>query len=265
MKQRLERWFPRERSRQLLALAVPIMLGMTSQTVLNLVDTAMVGRLGPAAQAAAGLGSFAFWVLANLVIAVGTGVQAVASRRDGEGDSEGVGAALDTGLVLAAVLGLPLGYLFAQASPNLFPLLSDDTQVVAGGVGYLAIRLMGLGVVAANYCFRGFYNGIGMSRVYMGTLATMHLVNVVLNWLLIYGNLGLPAMGVQGAALAFLFNDAATTAIYTLGLHDALPIAGRPRGQQGQRARVQQGRVLLQGGATQMQGRELLHGEAARL
>lgn len=197
-------------------LAVPIMLGMASQTVLNLVDIAMVGRLGPASQAAAGLGSFAFWVLANLVIALGTGVQATVSRRDGEEDSEGVGAALDTGLLLAALIGLPLGYAFAQAAPSLFPLLSDDTQVVAGGTGYLAIRLMGLGVVAANYCFRGFYNGIGLSRVYMITLAVMHLTNVVLNWLLIYGNLGLPAMGVQGAALASVLAAVLGTALYTI-------------------------------------------------
>ena len=211
----IERWFPRDRSRELLALAVPILLGMASQTVLNLVDTAMVGRLGPAPQGAAGLGSFAFWVLANLIIGVGTGVQATVARRDGEDDAEGAGAALDTGLVLAFAVGLPLGYLLAQAAPALFPLLSDDAEVVAGGSGYLAIRLMSVGAVAANYCFRGFFNGIGQSRVYMTTIAASHVANVFLNWVFIYGNLGAEPMGVRGAALASVLATVFATCLYT--------------------------------------------------
>lgn len=211
----MSRWFPPERSRELLVLGIPILLGMVSQTVLNLVDTAMVGRLGPAPQGAAGLGSFSFWVLANLIIGIGTGVQATVARRDGQDDAEGAGATLDTGLVLAAVLGLPLGYVLALAAPSLFPLLSDDAEVVAGGSGYLAIRLIAVGAVAANYCFRGFFNGIGLSRIYLFTIAASHLANVVLNWVFIYGNLGATPMGVRGAALASVLATLLATCLYT--------------------------------------------------
>ena len=219
----MERWFPRDRSRELLVLSIPILLGMASQTVLNLVDTAMVGRLGPAPQGAAGLGSFAFWVLANLVIGVGTGVQATVSRRDGEDEPESAGAALDTGLILAFAVGLPLGYAMSLAAPLLFPLLSNDAEVVAGGSGYLAIRLMAVGAVAANYCFRGFFNGIGQSRVYMTTIAASHVANVFLNWVFIYGNLGAQPMGVRGAALASVLATVFATCLYTgltLARHD---------------------------------------------
>jgi putative MATE family efflux protein len=198
----IRRWFEPARSKVLLGLGGPIILGMASQIITNLVDTAMVGRLGAAPQAAAGLASFAFWVAANLIIGIGTGVQATVSRRDGEGDTEEVGAALDTGLVLAVVLGLPLGYGLAMGAGFVLPLLTDDAEVIAGGSGYLAIRLMGLGAVATNYCFRGFYNGIGQSKVYMTSLAAIHATNIFLNWVFIYGNLGARPMGVQGAALA---------------------------------------------------------------
>jgi len=198
----IARWFPRGRTRALLILAGPIVLGMASQIVLNLVDTAMVGRLGPAPQGAAGMGSFAFFVLANLIIGVGTGVQATVSRRDGEGEPTGAGRALDTGLVIACLIGLPLGWGLSQLAPLIFPLLSDDPEVVTGGTSYLAIRLMGVGAVAANYCFRGFYNGIGRSTIYMGTIAVIQAANIFGNWVFIYGNLGARPMGVQGAALA---------------------------------------------------------------
>jgi multidrug resistance protein, MATE family len=215
MRAALQRWFDPARSRELLTLAGPIIAGMASQTVFNLVDTAMVGDLGPAPQAAAGLGSFTFLVLAYLVVGVGTGVQAVAARRDGEEDKEAAGASLDTGLVLAVLVGLPLGYGLAQLAPTIFGHLSDDPKVVADGSGYLAIRLMGLGAVAANYCFRGFYNGVGRSRVYMTSIVLIHVSNVFLNWVFIYGNLGARPMGVKGAALASVLAAVFGVCFYT--------------------------------------------------
>lgn len=202
MSRRPSRWFDPARSRSLLLLAGPIVAGMGSQIILNLVDTAMVGAIGPAPQAAAGLGSFTYLVVANLIIGVGMAVQATAARRDGEEDKGSAGSALDTGLVIAIVVGLPLGYGLAQVAPGLFAHLTDDPEVAVGGGGYLAIRLMGLGAVAANYCFRGFYNGIGRSLVYLGTIVVIHATNIFLNWIFIYGNLGTRPMGVRGAALA---------------------------------------------------------------
>jgi MATE family multidrug resistance protein len=208
------RWFDRERSRAILLLAGPIIGGMTSQTVLNLVDAAMVGRLGPAAQGAVGLGSFTFFVLANLTIGLGTGVQAMVSRRDGADDPAGAGAALDNALAATFLVALPLGYLLSLLAPVLFPLLSDDATVIEGGASYLGIRLMALGVVTANYCFRGFWNGIGNSRTYLMTLLVIHSINLFLNWVLIFGHLGAPPMGVQGAALASALAAAAGTVSY---------------------------------------------------
>jgi len=207
-------WFERERTRSILLLAGPIIGGMASQTVLNLVDSAMVGRLGPAAQGSVGLASFTFFVLANLTIGLGTGVQAMVSRRDGEGDPGGAGAALDTALSATLLVALPLGYLLSLLAPVIFPYLSDDPTVVTGGSQYLGIRLMALGVVTANYCFRGFWNGIGRSRTYLQTLLVIHSVNIFLNWVLIFGHLGAPPMGVQGAALASAIAAAAGTLCY---------------------------------------------------
>ncbi len=182
----------------------------------------MGGRRGPAAQGAAGLGSFTFFVLANLVIGLGTGVQAMVSRRDGEGDGRLAGAALDTALMLAVFLALPLGYALSFLADDIFPLLSEDPLVVDGGSGYLQIRLMAIGVVTANYCFRGFYNGIGRSRTYMSTLIVIHVLNIVLNWVFIYGNLGAPRMEVRGAALASALSAAIGTLTY-VGLTIANP------------------------------------------
>jgi len=217
----MKRWFDPERSRAVLRLALPIIGGMTSQIVLNLVDTAMVGRLGPVSQAAVGLGSFSFLMFATVVTCLGTGVQAIVSRREGEDDREAAGSALDTGLCLSAMIGLPMGYLLAQAAPSIFGLLSDDPQVIhgfesySGGSEYLAIRLLALGVVGASFCFRGFYNGIGRSNIYMISIILIQALNILFNWIFIFGNLGAEPMDVRGAALASVMAQCIGVCFYT--------------------------------------------------
>jgi putative MATE family efflux protein len=203
-------------TRRLLVLAGPIILGMASQTIMNLVDTAMVGRLGPAAQSAAGLGSFSFWVLANLLIGLGVAVQAMVSRRDGEGEPERAGATLDSGIFLALLLGLPIGYGLGVLAPSLFVTLTTDPDVVEGGSLYLQLRLMGLGVVVANYCFRGFYNGIGQSSTYLASIVLIHVTNILFNWIFIFGQLGATPMGVRGAGMASALAAAVGTVFYTV-------------------------------------------------
>jgi len=204
-----------------LRLALPIIGGMTGQIVLNLVDTAMVGRLGPAPQASVGLGSFSFLMFATMVTCLGTGVQAIVSRREGEGDQDAAGGALDTGLCLSVIIGLPMGYLLAQAAPTVFAQLSDDPLVVhgneiySGGSEYLAIRLLALGVIGANFCYRGFYNGIGRSGVYMISILLIQVLNILFNWIFIFGNLGAEAMDVRGAALASVMAQCIGTCFYT--------------------------------------------------
>jgi MATE family multidrug resistance protein len=198
----ISRWFEPSRSKQLLLLAGPIVLGMSSQIILNLVDTAMVGRVGHQAQAAAGLGGFAFWMLANLLLGLGTGVQTLCSRRHGEGRPDAAGAVLDVSLVLCFVVALPMGWLLAQTAGALFNAATSDPVIAEEGTTYLAIRMMGLGAVVANYCYRGFYNGVGRPFIYMTSLALIQVINIFLNWVFIFGNLGARPMGVEGAALA---------------------------------------------------------------
>ena len=192
----------RERRRQIFQIALPMMGGMVSQNILNLVDTAMVGRLGDVALAAAGMGSFANFMCIAAILGISTGVQAMASRRLGEGKTNETAIPLNGGLLLALVFGLPLSIALMVASPSIFAFLSDDPAVVAAGTPYLEIRLAAMVGVGMNFAFRGYWSAVRLSHLYMGTLLVMHATNIFLNWVLIFGNLGAPAMGVVGAGLA---------------------------------------------------------------
>ncbi len=195
--------FPnRDRRRALLALALPIIGGMASQNILNLVDIAMVGRLGTTALAATGIGSFANWLSMSFILGLATGVQAICSRRVGEGAHGEIAVPLNGGLMLAVALGTPLAAVLILFAPELLGLVNNDPDVVAEATPYLQVRLLALVFVGMNFSFRGYWSAVHRTGIYLVTLLVMHSVNIFLNWVLIFGNLGAPAMGVTGAGLA---------------------------------------------------------------
>lgn len=227
------RWLPGgERRRAILSLALPIIGGMASQNVLNLADTAMVGVLGAAPLAAVGLASFANFMASAFIMGLSAGVQAMASRRLGEGRDGEAAVPLNGGLLLALLLGVPLTVVLVLAAPRLFGLLASDPDVVAAGVPYLQARLLAMTALGMNFSFRGYWNGVGLSKVYMRTLIAMHAVNIALNWLLIFGHLGLPALGATGAGIGSAIATFAGAAMYLAqGVRMARPngfLAGLP-------------------------------------
>lgn len=204
----------RDRRRQIYHLALPIIGGMISQNVLNLVDTAMVGSLGDSALAATGVGAFANFMALSVILGLSAGVQAMAARRLGEGRESETAVPLNGGLLLALGLGIPFAAILILLAPHFFALLNDDPEVLAQGVPYLQLRLAAMAGVGMNFAFRGYWSAIKHSQLYLRTLVTMHAVNIVLNWILIFGNLGAPALGVSGAALATTLSVFLGTGIY---------------------------------------------------
>jgi MATE family multidrug resistance protein len=213
---------PRDRLRQILTLGLPIIGGMVSQNVLNLVDTAMVGSLGDAALAGVGLGSFATFMAQAFIMGLGSGVQAMAARRVGEGRLDAVARPLNGGLLLALAFALPISVLVAFLAPSFFPLIAPDAPVAAVGVPYVQVRMLGVAAVGMNFAFRGHWNGVSRPGLYLRTLLIMHASNIVLNYLLIFGALGFPALGATGAGLGTALATWIGTGTYvTLGLRHA--------------------------------------------
>lgn len=190
------------RTRTIAIMALPIVGAMISQNVLNLVDTAMVGVLGPAALAGVGVGSFANFMAIAAIIGLASGVQAMASRRKGEGRVDEMAVPLNGGLFLAFIIGAPLSIVLYFSAPTLFLLINSDPDVVAAGTPYLQARLVAAIAVGFNFSFRGYWNGVGLSALYMKTLLVIHGLNIIFNYLLIFGNFGFPEMGAEGAGVA---------------------------------------------------------------
>ncbi|NNF60551.1 MAG: MATE family efflux transporter [Gammaproteobacteria bacterium] len=214
----------RPRLRRIMTLSLPIIGGMMSQNVLNLVDTAMVGMLGNAALAAVGMGGFANFMCMALILGISTGVQAMSARRKGAGELSETARPLNAGLLMVLAVAPALSVLLYIAAPWFYPLLNGDPEVIEPGVPYLQMRLAGITFVGMNFAFRGFWNAIDRSSVYMTTLIVMHVCNILLNYMLIFGKFGAPELGATGAGLGTTLSTLLGTIIYlTLGWRQLRP------------------------------------------
>lgn len=191
-----------ERARTIWRLALPIIGGMMSQNVLNLVDTWMVGQEGAVALAAVSTGGMVNFLAIASMMGLSAGVQALSARRHGARDFAQSAAPLNGALLLALLVGVPLTAVFIPSIPWVFAQLHPDPHVVALGVPYLTARIASLTAAGVNFGFRGYWNGTSRPRMYMSTLLVVHGTNLLFNWLLIFGNLGFPRYGAVGAGVA---------------------------------------------------------------
>ncbi|MDP3294950.1 MAG: MATE family efflux transporter [Nevskia sp.] len=208
---------PAQRFREVWSLALPILGAMLSQVLLNLVDLAMVGHLGANALAGVGAASFLHFTAFSAITGLSSAVQAMAARRHGEGRLDETAVSLNGGLLLSLLIGLPLSLVLIAAAPWLFSTLYSDPEVGDEGTVYLQFRLAAIVAVGINFSFRGYWSAIRRARLYLYVLGGMSALNILLDWLLIFGKFGLPEMGTRGAGLANLISAFAGAAAY-LGL-----------------------------------------------
>lgn len=188
--------------RHTLQVAWPAMVEQFLVSLVSLVDTMMVGVLGAYAISAIGLCGQPKFITLVPFFSLNVGLSAVISRRKGEGDRAGANRAMLFGLKLAVFLGLVLGLLgvrfsrqillFAGAAPDTIDAAQSYFDIIVGGMVFNVLSLV---INAAQ-------RGVGNTRIAMRTNLTSNLVNLVLNYCLIGGHLGFPALGVKGDAIA---------------------------------------------------------------
>jgi MATE family multidrug resistance protein len=205
---------------RLFALAAPLVAGLVAATGVTVVDTAMLGPLGATPLAAAGVATSVLIVFYAALYGAAGPVGLFAGRAHGAGEPARIGAVARAGAVLAIGGGL-LGAGAMAAGLPLLPALGQPPEVVAAIGPYwlwmaAALAPYTLGLAAKNLLD-------ATDRPWTGVLFTLLPVglNVVLNWLLIYGHAGLPAMGLAGAGLASFLAQSAGAALLWIYLRRA--------------------------------------------
>lgn len=188
--------------RELSALAWPVVLTNLSATLMMVADAAMVGRLGAAALAAVGYGGIWYWTVLSGFSGAASGVQTFVSQADGAGRRRRCGAWAWQGWYAVVPLG-GLGLtLFALAFGPFLELLQPDEALRPFAAAYVRGRALGAPALLTAMVIAAFLRGVGDTRTPLYAMIAANLLNLGLNYGLIYGHFGLPAWGVFGSAVA---------------------------------------------------------------
>ena len=202
--------------REIWLIAYPIIIGSVAQNLLNITDTAFLGRVGQVALGAGAIGGIFYLVAAMLTWGFGIGSQIIIARRNGEQSYAEIGRTFQHGFYFQLPLALALFSLMQFFSADIMKFIIRSEDVYHYTQEYIKYRSYGIFFASVNMLFNGFYIGITRTKVITWATLLMTLVNIVLDYGLIFGNLGLPEMGIGGAALASSIAEFSGTAFFVV-------------------------------------------------
>jgi putative MATE family efflux protein len=195
-------------ARTVLRLATPTIIAMLSQSIVNEIDVVFFSRLPGAesstAQAALLPSLIVLWLFGGTLSAIGVGTQALVARREAEGKQDDAGAVLGNAFTFALVAGVLMTAFSQWLLPTVMGKLIAVPEVRAVAISFTRWRLWGVVSMATTMSLKAFFDGLGKTYVHLVAALTMNVLNVVFCWAFIFGNLGAPRMGADGAALGAL-------------------------------------------------------------
>ena len=188
--------------KKVLQIAWPAALEGLLLTLMNSFDTMMVGKLGPAAITSVGLCAQPRMIILLVAQAICTGTMAVIARRKGEGRQDAANSCLRQSLLLVTFIGILMTVLGVVLANPLLRLAGGTEETLPDAVIYFQVISLAFIPNCWAICICSAMRGIGKTRITMVVNVSANLVNIFLNYCLISGHLGFPALGVKGAAIA---------------------------------------------------------------
>ena len=195
----------REHLKTNIHLAVPVMMSQLGQVMVGVADNMMVGRVGYIPLAGASLGNAIFYFFMTFGLGVSFAITPLVGFADGEGNKTMGGKVLKHGLTINTLLGIVLFGLI-MVMVDYLGYFGQEQIVVEQAKPYLTVIGFSLIPFLIFQSFRQFSEGLSNTRVPMMVSVSANILNVVLNYILIYGKFGAPAMGLLGAGIATLIS-----------------------------------------------------------
>jgi len=190
--------------KRLFTLAVPIIIQQFISAALNLVDTVMIGRLGSDEIAAVGIANQVFFFVMLVIFGINSGVSVFIAQFFGRNDHKNIKKTMGVSLTSGILVSLIFCFVAVSFPKQIMSLFVDETNVINLGVQYLRIIGYSYIFMAISLSFGVASRGIGKTVVPMIVTAIALSVNTILNYILIFGKFGAPALGIEGAAIATL-------------------------------------------------------------
>lgn len=186
-------------------LAAPVILGMLGHTFVSFIDNIMVGQLGTAELAAVSLGNSFMFIAMSVGIGFSTAITPLIAEADSSNNLKQARDTYKNGLVLCTVLGIAL-FLLLYFSKSVMYLMNQPEEVVALAIPYLDLVAFSLVPLIIFQAIKQFSDGMSMTKYPMYATLLANIINVILNYLLIFGKFGFPKLGIVGAAYGTLIS-----------------------------------------------------------
>ena len=195
-------------------ISYPIILGMLAQNVISVTDTAFLGRVGEVELGASAIGGLFYVVIFMLGLGFGSGAQILMARRNGEKNYAEIGSIMDHSLYFLIGMALLILIVIQFLAPSILNTMISSRAVYLKTIEFLHFRIFGLAFAFIIVIFRSFYVAITRTLWITLTAVIMASVNVVLAYIMIFGKLGIPAMGIAGAGLASTIAEAVAAIVF---------------------------------------------------
>lgn len=197
-------------------IAFPIILSTLAQNVIALADTVFLGNLGETQLAAAALAAIFYQVLVMVVFGFGVGSQILIARRLGQGQFKSIGCIFQHSLWFTLFCAGLTWVLYHLAGHQLLEMLVGSEAILSEVINYMDSRIHGVFFAFSIVAFNAFYVGIARTRNISIATIIMGTANVILDYNLVFGAMGMPALGMRGAALASVIAEALGLTSYLL-------------------------------------------------
>ncbi len=184
-----------------LSLAFPVMITQAGQMMVQFADNIMVGHLGTSQFAGVGFANMVFIVGFVFCTCFTQGMIPFIGQNFGSGNHRKVGEYFTNGMVLDAAVSILMMLLMFAIMP-LMEHMGQDPQILGYAKDYYRLMVWSMFPCIMFYAIRALTEGVGNTKYTMYITITCNILNILLNWLLIFGNMGFPSMGVEGAAMA---------------------------------------------------------------
>jgi putative MATE family efflux protein len=202
--------------RKIWIISYPIILSLLAQNIIGVVDTAFLGRVGEVELGASAIGGLFYHAIFMLGFGFGTGAQILIARRKGEGHLTQIGKIFDHTMYIFAAFSVIIIVFTLWLSPKFLGYFMSSQAVFHASVRYLDYRIWGILFAFTNVAFRAYYVGITHTGLLGWSAAIMAIINILLDYTLIFGNWGFPEMGIEGAALASVIAEGVSAAFFIL-------------------------------------------------
>ena len=203
-------------NKQIWNVSYPIFLSLLAQNVINVTETAFLGRVGEVELGASAMGGLYYICIFTIAFGFSTGSQIVIARRNGEQQYKDVGPVMIQGVFFLSFLAAVLFAFSRFFAGDVMRLLISSDTILHATEEFLDWRVFGFFFSFVNVMFRALFIGITRTKVLTLNAVLMAMTNVLLDYLLIFGHAGFPQLGIKGAAIASVMAEAVSIVFFVV-------------------------------------------------